>query len=168
MRVLREDAALHQTLAHRARVAGAGLRSIPIHSPRPRTSATCGTAGVSDLAGEPRTELGRGPLVRAVAQHVDDLDPDRAGERVAAERRAVLAGLEHAEHVAVRHHGRQRHDAAAERLAEDVHVGHDVLVLDGERRAGAAEPRLDLVGDQQHAALGAELAAPPAGIRRAG
>ena len=54
--------------------------------------------------------------------------------------------------------GGQRHDPAAERLAEDVHVGDDALVLAGERRAGPAETRLDLVRHQEDAALGAELA----------
>jgi hypothetical protein len=54
--------------------------------------------------------------------------------------------------------GGQRHDPATERLAEDVHVGDDALVLACERRAGPPETRLDLVGHQQDAALGAELA----------
>ena len=66
---------------------------------------------------------------------------DRAGQRVAAERRAVLARLEHAEDVGGGHHGGHRHDAAAERLAQDVHVGHDILVLARERGAGPAEAR---------------------------
>ena len=72
--------------------------------------------------------------------------------------RAVLAGLEHAEHVAVGDDRRDRHDAAAERLAEHVHVGHDALVVAGEGPAGAAEAGLDLVGGEQHVLLGAELA----------
>ena len=62
------------------------------------------------------------------------------------------------EHVAIGDDGGQRHDPAAERLAEDVDVGDDALVLAGERRAGPSEARLDLVCHQQDAALGAELA----------
>ena len=42
------------------------------------------------------------------------------------------------------------HDAAAERLAEQVDVGHDALVVAREGLAGAAEAGLDLVGDEQH------------------
>ena len=72
------------------------------------------------------------------------------GERIAAEGRAVLAGTEHAEHVAVADDGRDGHDAAAERLAEQVEVGHDADEVARERRADAAEARLDLVGDEQH------------------
>ena len=49
-------------------------------------------------------------------------------------------------------------DAAAERLAHDVDVGDDVLVVAGERPAGARQAGLDLVGDHQHVALGAERA----------
>ena len=45
------------------------------------------------------------------------------------------------------------------RLAEDQPVGPHVLVLEGEPRAGAAEPRLDLVEDQQHVVLVAQPAA---------
>ncbi len=51
-----------------------------------------------------------------------------------------------------------RDDAAAERLAEQVHVGHDALVVARERLAGAAEAGLDLVGDEQHVVRGADLA----------
>src|SRR5215472_6632751 len=47
-----------------------------------------------------RAELGRTLLEFAGREHGDDLPPDRAGERVAAKRRPVLAGLEHAEHLA--------------------------------------------------------------------
>ena len=66
-----------------------------------------------------------------------------------------------------RGHRRHRHDAAAERLAEQVHVRHDALVLAGEGPARAAQTRLDLVGDEQHVALGAQLAYARAGSRPA-
>ena len=47
-------------------------------------------------------------------------------------------------------------DAAAERLAHDVDVGDDVLVVAREGLARAGQAGLDLVGDHQHVALGAE------------
>ena len=58
---------------------------------------------------------------------------------------------------------RQRHDPAAERLAEHVEVGHDVLVVAGERAPGAPEAGLDLVGDQQDAVPRRRSRAPRAG-----
>jgi hypothetical protein len=57
----------------------------------------------------------------------------------------VLSGLEHAEDVATGRDRGHRHDAAAERLAHDVHVGLDVFVVDSEGLAGAPESTLDLV-----------------------
>ena len=53
-------------------------------------------------------------------------------------------------------------------LPSSIQVGHDVLVLAGERAAGAAQPGLDLVGDHQHVRPVTELAraaadSPPAG-----
>ena len=83
---------------------------------------------------------------------------DRAGERIAAEGRAMLAGLEHAQHFGVGKHGRDRIEAARQRLAEQRHVGLDAFVLLGEQLAGAAEPGLDLVEDQHDVMRGAELA----------
>ena len=91
-------------------------------------------------------------------QHAQRRARHRAGERVAAEGRAVLAGLQDAEHLVVRKHGRHRIEAAGQRLAEQRHVGLDALVLLGEQLAGAAEPGLDLVEDQHHVVRGAELA----------
>ena len=79
-----------------------------------------------------------------------DGEADRGGERVATEGGAVLAGAEHAEHVLVADDRGHRHDAAAERLAEQVQVGHDADVVALEGGAGAAEAGLDLVGDEQH------------------
>ena len=70
----------------------------------------------------------------------------------------MLAGLEHAEHVAVADDCRHRHDAAAERLAEHVEVRHDALVVAREGAAGAAEAGLDLVGGEEDVLAGADLA----------
>src|SRR5262249_28663032 len=73
------------------------------------------------------------------------------------ERGAVLPGLEHAEDLPRGHHRGQRHDPAAERLAEDVHIWHHPVVLARERGAGTAKTGLDLVGDHQRAGGGAQL-----------
>ena len=62
--------------------------------------------------------------------------------------------------------GGDRHDAAAQRLAQQVDVSRHVLVLAGERAAGASEPGLDLVGDEQHPMLAGQLAYPGQVARR--
>ena len=82
----------------------------------------------------------------------------RAGQRVAAEGGAVLARIQHAEHLGIREHGRDRIEAAGERLADQGQVGLDALVLLGEQLAGAAKAGLDLVENQDHVVRGAELA----------
>ena len=101
-------------------------------------------------------ELASPLLVDPGAEQPDDLAADRAGQRVAAERAAVLTRAQHAEHVAAADHGADRHDPAAERLAEHHQVGLRALVLPGERLAGAPEAGLDLVQHEQHVALGAQ------------
>ncbi len=69
-------------------------------------------------------------------------------------------GPQHAEHVTVADDGRHGHDAPAEGLAEQVQVGHHADEVAREGRPDPAEARLDLVGDEQHPAFGAELAQP--------
>ena len=135
-----------------------GTRSMPTQSPRPRTSATVGTAASRSAAisHEPSSAERRW-YVPSRSMSTTSM-PIAHASGIAAERRAVFAGPEHPEDVAIGDDGGQRHDPATERLAEDVHVGDDALVLAGERRAGPAETRLDLVRHQEDAALGAELA----------
>ncbi len=72
----------------------------------------------------------------------------------------MLARAQHTEHVGAARDRRHGHDAAAERLAERVQVGGDVLVIEREHGAGAGQARLDLVGDQQCARVVADPAHP--------
>ena len=105
-------------------------------------------------------QLGGTLLVFAFLQQLDDLDADRAGKRVAAEGGAVLAGLKDTKDVTA---GGDRGDgnySAAESLAEDVHVGLDAFVVDGEGLTRAAEAALDFVGQEQNVVFGAEAATP--------
>src|SRR5690606_15103150 len=84
---------------------------------------------------------------------------DGSGQRIAAERAAVVAGTKKTQHFRGGEHGGNGIDAAAERLAEDQHVGLRVrLVLVVEQPSGAAETGLNLVEHQQHAVLAAERA----------
>jgi hypothetical protein len=77
---------------------------------------------------------------------------DGARERVAAERAAVVARPEHAEHLARRQDRRDRIEPAGERLADHEHVGARLLVVHvREELARPPEAGLDLVGHEQHA-----------------
>src|SRR5690348_10408743 len=86
------------------------------------------------------------------------LDRHRRGQSVAAEGRAMRARLEYVHHRAPREEGRDRHHAPAQRLAQDDAVRKDAFVLEGEPSAGASEPGLDLIDDQQHVMEIAEAA----------
>ena len=68
----------------------------------------------------------------------------------------MRAGGDDVEHGVIRGDRRQRHDPAAEGLAEHVDVGHDLLVVAGEGVPGARQTGLDLVGDHEHVPLGAQ------------
>ena len=80
--------------------------------------------------------------------------PDRGGERVGDVRRveeeAALVGLL-LDLVGGQHRGQRQ--AGAERLRQREDVGHDAVALEREHRAGAAEPGLRLVEDEQHPPL---------------
>ena len=149
MSVLAENAVLEQPLTHLARARGdwidveaepqADLPDLGDGGERPATQS------LGDLRPEPGRVFGEG----AVLEQRDHLAGDRARERVAAERAPVLTRAEHAEDAFV---GRDRgygHDPAAERLAEDVDIRCDRLVVDGEAFAGPPETRLHLVGDEE-------------------
>ena len=89
---------------------------------------------------------------------VEHGEPGGAGERVAAEGRAVHARGEHrADLRAEGDEGADRH-AAAEALGEGHRVGHDAGLLEGEPRAGAADAGLHLVEHEQRADLAGDLA----------
>ena len=84
----------------------------------------------------------------------------RGPERVATERRAVLARPDHRQHVTVRRDGGDRNHAAAEGLAQNVDVRDGAGQIAGEGCPGPAEAGLNLVGDQQRRA-GRIIAGPP-------
>ena len=131
--------------------------------PRPRTSRIVGM-----LRGERASPArSRSPMPRqfastpSLAQRLEHRDAGGAGERVAAEGRAVRAGVEaRGDRRSRRQHRADRH-AAAEALGERHDVGHDAALLVGEQRAGAAHAGLHLVEDQQQPVSVAELAQLP-------
>jgi hypothetical protein len=134
--------------------------SIPAHRPRTRKpdSAPSGSAA--------RPSASRSPSRAARACH-SPVASIRTTSTPTAQASGLPPKVEPCEPgvntsitLAVGHDRRHRHDPAAERLAEDPDVGHDVLVVAGEGAAGAAEPRLDLVGEEQHVVLVAQRAHP--------
>ena len=88
---------------------------------------------------------------------VDDRDGNGAGQRAAAEGRAMhpgsegLGGVVGAEH---RAHG----NAVGDRLRERRDVGQDAVVLVGKPFAGSAQATLNLIGEQESAGGVAEFA----------
>ena len=140
--------------------------STPAHRPRPRTALTTDAGSAASRACMPLAELpGPAPGTRRCAASrrppaptaqasglPPNVEPCCPGCSTPSTGRATTGG--------------DRHDAAAEGLAEQVHVGDHVLVLAGERVAGAAQAGLDLVGDHQDAVRGAELPEPGQVARR--
>ena len=135
-----------------------GCRSAtPMSSPWPRHPLTNGESIAGDRGAQLRAARGGvGDEVGAL-----DLGEDRRGdggaERVAAERRAVRAGVEQLAGVAV---GDERADRepAADALGHRDRVGGDAGVLEGEPLPRAPRAGLDLVDDQQRAVLLGERA----------
>ena len=117
---------------------------------------------VADQRSQPPMQARSQPRCAALeftaSQHRYHGAADRRRKWVAAERRAVLAGMQHPENVAIGHHGGQRNHAAAQCLAEQIHVGHHIPVVAGEGSAGAGQAGLNLIGDHQHVAGRAEFA----------
>ena len=72
-------------------------------------------------------------------ENVDRLARDRRGQRIAAEGRAMAAGIENVHDGAPRDKRGDGHQAAAERLANDETVGLGVLVFKTEVSPGAPE-----------------------------
>src|SRR5690242_15868977 len=101
--------------ARRMVVPWVSLASTPRAARRPQATAAYLAHGLARQRRQPvvqvRAQLGGALLKLAGGQHGDDLAADRAGQWVAAERRAVLAGPVHAEDLAGGHHRRDRHDA---------------------------------------------------------
>ena len=89
--------------------------------------------------------------------HVEHRERGARGERLAAERRGVIARLERGRDLGARPARADRH-AVAERLGQRDDVGPDPAVLEAEPPTRATETGLDLVDDEQGLALVAQPA----------
>ena len=67
-------------------------------------------------------------------------EPDGAAESVSTEGAAMLTRLQHTEYVVISDDRRDRHNATAQRLTQQVDISGDVLMLQGEGAAGTPEP----------------------------
>src|SRR5262249_19111351 len=156
--------------------------SCPQHDLRaqPLAALACAGDGGVDLGPDPEAApaygLQSGAADRAQArQHVlaehaaavdqalfaDDaqrFEPDRCGERVAAEGRSVRAGREDVHDFALGDEGGYRQHAAAERLAEDKAIRPDGLVLERAPAARRAGGGLRLAANHGHAVRVAQRA----------
>src|SRR5262249_2999220 len=149
--LLRQHAFFQEPLAGLARAGDAGIdlgAGPETASARLLEGATVDRAQALPHMGAKYAALLHQPLA---AGDVQRLEPNDRRERVAADRRAVRARSEDVHHLAARDEGGHRQHAAAQRLAQDDAVRTDAFVLIGEPGAGAAEPGLDLVEDEQHA-----------------
>ena len=140
-------------------VARSSTNSTPIMSPGPRTSPIRSSSAAirrnPDMSSAPRAAaLATSPCS---VDRPDDGEPGRARHGVATERGAVGApspALLEAPGADDRRQGQPVRD----RLGQAHDVRDDPGVLEGPHRAGPAEPRLDLVGDEQDPVLVAERA----------
>ena len=92
-----------------------------------------------------------------VEHHVDDRQGRGTGNRVATKRSAQAARIRRIHELAAPD-DRAQWQAAAQCLGEHDQIRLDTGVLDRKHLAGAAEPGLDLVGDQGDLMVGTELA----------
>ena len=83
----------------------------------------------------PQPEPGSSLLVFPCLEQPHDGETQSTGERIAAECAAVLARLQHAQHIMISNDCGYRNDAATKRLAQQVDIGDDALVLAGEGTA---------------------------------
>ena len=95
-------------------------------------------------------------LEQLLVDSLDDGARSRADDRVAAERRRVVAGLE-ADRSVVGCEQRADRQAVREPFRQRDEVWADAELLEGEEGAGAADPGLNLVEAEQRAVLGGEL-----------
>ena len=98
---------------------------------------------------------GRGRQV-LVRHGLDRAERGRAGHRIAAVGAAQAAGV-HGVHQLGPAGDRRQRQPARDPLGRGDQVGDDALVVAGEPVAGAAEPGLDLVGDEDDAVRAAVL-----------
>ena len=121
--VLGQHAAVHQPLADLAAGALPCRCRRPAHRPRPRTSRTTSAGSPPSRSCRCAPSFARPLLVLPGAQHRDDLDgPTAQASGLPPKVEPCWPGLNTPRTSAVGDDGRHRHDAAAERLAEEVDV----------------------------------------------
>src|SRR6185312_1649587 len=158
VRLLREHARSEEPLANGARI---GIARLDIDAGQQPLAPHGADRRALDRL-EPLHHMGAeiaGALDEALVLDDSQRDkPDRRSQGIAAEGRAMRAGGEHAHQRARADKSRDRQHAAAQRLAEDQPVRADLLVLEDEPGAGAANPGLDLVDDEENVVLVAQRA----------
>ena len=166
--VFHQHTALGQPQAH---FLAGGQRRFDVDA-GPQSEAAHRHHTVADQPPQPpmqmRAQFRRTELEFPPRQHGNHCSADRRGQRIAAERRAVFARMQHAEDLAVCDHGRQRNHAAAQRLAEQVDVRYDAPAVAGERVAGATPAPTGFRRRSSARCARCTAHGRPAGSRRAG
>src|ERR1035441_10594805 len=90
-------------------------------------------------------------------QHAERGTLHGTAQGIAAESAAMVSRLENAHDFPRREDGGNRVEAARERIADNHHIRLDSVVHVSEKFAGAAEARLNFIGDQKHAILVADI-----------
>ena len=139
------------------RLGGAGADELDRdHGAAAADLADARVLGLRPLQGGPDHGLDppRAPGQVLVDEHVHRGQRRGAGDGVAAVGAAQPARVHGVHELGAADDRGQRH-AVGQALGHGDEVGPDALVVEGEQVAGAAEPGLDLVGDEQHAVLAA-------------
>ena len=159
MRILRQHASRKESIDDGTRVSAA---SVDLEADEQPTSANVADQRTLDrlqLREQISAKLRRALDQPLVVEHGERLQRDCRGERIAAERAAVIARMEDLHHFVCRDERRDRQHSAAQRLAECHPIRHDAFVLTRQKLAGAAHAGLDFVGEKEHAMLAADARA---------
>ena len=132
-------------------LAWAGSISAPAQRPRPRTAFSAGIADGAQAREHVLAEHAAALHQPFVLDDAQRFEADRGGERIAAEGRAVRARREHVHQLRRPTKADTGSTPPPNALPRMRPSGNDAFVLEGEPGAGAAEPRLHLVEDQEHA-----------------
>ena len=156
VRLLAEQAQFLQPLAvGRARAPSARCRSA---SPRPRTLLDVRMPDLAQFVEQPGAQFRRAVRQALLLDHPQRRPRHRAGQRIAAVGAAVAAGAEHAQDFArskpppIRDTRRPRAPCP-----ECSTSGCTSSCWQASKRAGPAQPGLDLVGDHEHPLARADL-----------
>ncbi len=148
MGLLRQDAALHQRLAERARRTRRLLDHHADHQPASTHLSDVRRVDGSELVHEPVAKLGRPLREPLVDKYTKGGAADSGGQRVAAEGGPVVPRHEHVHHLFICQDHGDRIDAATQGFPEHHDIGPHTFPFTGQHSPRPTEARLNLIGHQ--------------------